>query len=293
MDRITNIKEQKSLFEKDFVAYKDLKLKQANTVLPKLNHYNQLLLKRADKVLSGTELFTLIDLDRKIKYIDLYEGKDREYFLDINKLENEFNTIQKDERVLFLYKHAVLAIIDMYFDLKISSDYLNTFYGYTKNKRKKTLPYFVLKEAIEQNEKINITDRVELLKYNSLYDPIRNSFIKMIKSIQSFSQNELSETIIQSLFFSFVSGDIRKIEKQIFPTFYDFLILHSNIPTGMRNTGKVIKRDLLFNIFKIIQPTTKFFTKEEVDLKNSGRGRFYDGNFYEYKTHKVKSIIGK
>jgi hypothetical protein len=96
-----------------------------------------------------------------------------------------------------------------------------------------------------------------------------------------------------------LSGDIRRIEKHILPQCYWFIYTKKDAKQKEFNSEDFIarptpiKKDLLFDLLPLIYPDKKFYSEDEVKEREAISGKFYNGNYFQYRINTVKNVFGQ
>ncbi len=288
---IDKLKNSEVILELEHQYEKEVKskLQRSFESLSKLNDLKLQIIER-DEPIPALEFYNGLLLEYDCKFVKPYDPEYNYRFFDAFRLDQVMKQVSNDKRVLFVHKLGIFSIIDMYFDLIILSEALNALFKYKKDRVEKNYFYFIFKEVLSNNSSANISDPIKRFEYDSSYGTFKKILDPYINQIIDLSENSITPDEAKETFLTLITGDLRKIEKLIFPFLLDAIILVKELDNPKEYTST--KMEILFDLFSIIKPLNKFYSEKEVMEKEIADG-FYNGSFYEYKVHTVRQFMGK
>lgn len=258
---ITNLKEETKSLREISLKYKKWirnKLEAAQKARKGITEIEQ------KPNISDEDLWQLYNLECSAKYLNSNKGI---FNLDIVKLDAVLTLIEKDKKVKFLDKLKLLMLIDLYYDIRILSFYINNIFPEKVKKKTANEVYFTLEKTINSRKRKNkkhlsFAEKLKLRKDKKYYKEILE-FIETETAENSLTINETENIILDiagmPMMFPQNIPDTGKLEKYLFPIFLETVYLHKD--------GNYTKMNLLFDILPIIKPDGGFVLEDEFNSR--------------------------
>jgi hypothetical protein len=279
-------RQQEKLYNSDVIA----QLKKSITSGKALQEL-KIKIAKENKPIDLIDLYRGIQLECDTKYMKPADKSLKNRFFDVGKFDSKLKEIEDDERVLFIFKRAIFWTVDLYFDLIIISDFLNTVFEYKKGHTKTNVIHFILEKALTDQNKKKIIDPLKRIEYEALYGNLKRLFENLMQKVIGKGFDNEEKILIEKAVLKMASGDILKVEKLLFPLILDYVVLNDEIM--LQKKFPSTKKELLYNLFPIIKPDFTFLTATEFEKKNTGNKRYYSGSYYKYKADTITTLLGK
>jgi len=266
-----------------------------NSAQRKLEFKTKYAEKNAAKEIGIEEIAEIISFECGMKYFNISSIK--EYNFPLEDINLAINGIASDPRVFFVSRCGIFSVLSNYVDLRIYCKMINDMFPAYSGRKKSNLLHLHYLEIINLKNSNSPTIAIgEEIHFDSYIDEVakRDYFFNIKNELDKIMSGEPQIILEQETidFGKILKGDMRYIQKYIFPSLCESIMLNKQVESNFRDSGHSIKQNLLFDLLKLIC-TEKVFPSENEFKKMDMSDKNTYASYYHYQIDFVKGVIGK